>query len=78
MKIFSRHISKPTGSGADLVGVPPKESERFLSDSLTAPDQAFFRPFEKTQRIAKNGKNYPHIDQNKWDNKENTLKWLKT
>ena len=42
MKIFSRHISKPTGSGADLVGVPPKESERFLSASLTAPeDQAF-------------------------------------
>ena len=42
MKIFSRHISKPTGSGADLVGVPPKESKRFLSASLTAPeDQAF-------------------------------------
>ena len=49
MKIFSRHISKPTGSGADLVGVPPKESKRFLSASLTAPeDQAFLDLSKKT------------------------------
>ena len=56
MKIFSRHISKPTGSGADLVGVPPKESERFLSASLTAPeDQAFLDLSKKLKQ--KNQKN---------------------
>ena len=84
MKIFSRHISKPTGSGADLVGVPPKESKRFLSASLTAPeDQAFIdlskklKQKQKTKELRKLEKNTRILTQIYGNIRENTLKWLR-